>query len=142
MGFGDKFKDLAKQAQDAVAERKEQITEAVDRASVAADTRTGGKYSEKIAKVGKKAEEVVEKLSGDREADGDAAGSAAETAGSAVPDTPAAAAAETPAAAAAETPAAAAAETPAAAAAETPAAAAEEPPAKPRPDATGFPDFG
>jgi hypothetical protein len=140
MGFGDKFKDLAKQAQDAVAERKEQITEAVDRASVAADTRTGGKYSEKIAKVGKKAEEVVEKLSGDREADGDAAGSAAETAGSAVPDTPAAAAAETPAAGAAETTTAAAAETPAAAA-ETPAAE-EEPPAKPRPDATGFPDFG
>jgi hypothetical protein len=150
MGFGDKFKDLAKQAQDAVAERKEQITEAVDRASVAADTRTGGKYSDKIAKVGKKAEQVVEKLSGDREADGDAAVSGADAAGSAGPDTPAAAAAETPAAAGAETPAAAAgaetptaagAETPAAAGAETPAAS-EEPPAKPRPDATGFPDFG
>jgi hypothetical protein len=140
MGFGDRFKDLAKQAQDAVAERKEQITEAVDRASVAADTRTGGKYSEKIAKVGKKAEEVVEKLSGDREADGDAAGSAAETAGSAGPETPAAGATETTTAGAAETTTAGAAETPDAAA-DTPAAE-EEPPAKPRPDATGFPDFG
>lgn len=68
MGFGDRFKDLAKQAQDAVAERKEQITGAVDRAGVAADARTKGKYSDKIAKVGQKAEQVVEKLSGDREA--------------------------------------------------------------------------
>jgi nitrogen-specific signal transduction histidine kinase len=62
MGFGDKFKDLAKQAQDAVAEHKEQIAEAVDRASVVADERTGGKYTEKISKVGQKAEQVVEKL--------------------------------------------------------------------------------
>ncbi|HWF24818.1 MAG TPA: antitoxin [Solirubrobacteraceae bacterium] len=123
MGFGDKFKDLAKQAQDAVAERKEQITEAVDRASVAADARTGGKYSDRIAKVGKKAEQVVEKLSGDREAGADAAGADAAGAGGASAETPAAAA-EPPAAAA------------------EPPAAGEEPPAKPRPDATGFPDFG
>jgi len=67
MGFGDKFKDLAKQAQDAVAERKEQITEAVDRASVVADERTGGKYSDKIAKVGQKAGQVVEKLGGEQD---------------------------------------------------------------------------
>ena len=62
MGFGDKFKDLAKQAQDAVAERKDQIAEAVDRATVVADKRTGGKYTDKIAKVGQKATVVVEKL--------------------------------------------------------------------------------
>jgi hypothetical protein len=67
MGFGDKFKDLAKQAQDAVAERKEQISEVVDRASVAADQRTGGKYTDKIAKVGQKAERVVEKVGGERD---------------------------------------------------------------------------
>lgn len=65
MGFGDKFKDLAKQAQDAVAERKDQIAEAVDRASVVADQRTGGKYSDKIAKVGQKAHGVVEKVAGE-----------------------------------------------------------------------------
>jgi hypothetical protein len=135
MGFGDKFKDLAKQAQDAVAERKEQITEAVDRASVAADARTGGKYSDRIAKVGKKAEQVVEKLSGDREAGADAAGADAAGADAAG----AGGASAEPPAAAAEPPAAAA--EPPAAAAEPPAAG-EEPPAKPRPDATGFPDFG
>jgi hypothetical protein len=68
MGFGDKFKDLAKQAQDAVAERKEQISGAVDRATVVADQRTGGKYSEQIAKAGQKATGVVEKLAGDTDA--------------------------------------------------------------------------
>lgn len=65
MALGDKFKDLAKQAQDAVAEHKEQITGAVERATVVADQRTGGKYTDKIAKVGQKAEKAVEKLSGD-----------------------------------------------------------------------------
>ncbi|HWC86416.1 MAG TPA: antitoxin [Solirubrobacteraceae bacterium] len=78
MAFGDKFKDLAKQAQDAVAERKEKITGAVDRAGVAADARTGGKYSDKIAKVSQKAEQVVEKLSGDREAGAEPGSAAAE----------------------------------------------------------------
>ena len=132
MGFGDKFKDLAKQAQDAVAERKEQITEAVDRASVAADARTGGKYSEQIAKVGKKAEQVVEKLSGEREAGGEAAGAGAETAAGAG-GTAAGTGAQT--AAGADTAPGAGAET-------TVDGAGEDPPAKPRPDATGFPDFG
>jgi hypothetical protein len=83
MGFGDKFKDLAKQAQDAVAEHKEQITQAVDRASVAADQRTGGKYSDKIAKVGQKAERAVEKLGGDQGARGEAPAPGSETAGEA-----------------------------------------------------------
>ena len=83
MGFGDKLKDLAKQAQGAVAEHKEQITQAVDRASVAADQRTGGKYSEKIAKVGQKAERVVEKLGGDQDAPGAAPAPGPEAAGDA-----------------------------------------------------------
>jgi MT0933-like antitoxin protein len=69
MGFGDKFKDLAKQAQGAVAERKEQIAGAVDRASVVADQKTGGKYSEQIAKAGQKATGVVEKLAGETDTD-------------------------------------------------------------------------
>ena len=71
MGFGDKFKDLAKQAQEAVADRKEQITEVVDRASVAADQRTGGKYTDKIAKFGQKAEQVVEKVGADPDGSGE-----------------------------------------------------------------------
>jgi translation elongation factor EF-Ts len=69
MGFGDKFKELAKQAQDAVAEHKDQITEAVDRASVMADERTQGKYTDKIAKVGQKTGEAVEKLAAGSERD-------------------------------------------------------------------------
>ncbi|MDQ6776932.1 MAG: antitoxin, partial [Actinomycetota bacterium] len=84
MGFGDKFKDLAKQAQEAVAERKDQIAGAVDRASTVADQRTGGKYSEQIAKAGQKATGVVEKLAGDTDASGQApAPGAAEPAGGA-----------------------------------------------------------
>jgi MT0933-like antitoxin protein len=67
MGLGDKFKDLAKQAQGAVSEHKDQISGAVDRASVAADQRTHGKYTDKIAKAGQKAGRVVEKLGGSDE---------------------------------------------------------------------------
>lgn len=83
MGFGDKFKDLAKQAQVTVAEHKEQITAAVDRATVVADQRTGGKYADKIAKVGQKAGHVVEKLSGDRDPDREPTASGQETPGAA-----------------------------------------------------------
>jgi hypothetical protein len=71
MGLGDKFKDLAKQAQGAVAEHKDQITEAVDRASVVADKRTRGKYTDKIAKAGQKAERAVQKLGGSDQEAGD-----------------------------------------------------------------------
>jgi hypothetical protein len=62
MGFSDKLKGLAKQAQDAVAEHKDQISEAVDRASVLADEKTHGKYSAKIIKANAKAGEAVEKM--------------------------------------------------------------------------------
>jgi translation elongation factor EF-Ts len=62
MGLGDKFKNLTKQAQDAVVEHKDQIHDAVDRASVAADQQTRGKYTAKIAKVGQKTGEAVDKF--------------------------------------------------------------------------------
>jgi translation elongation factor EF-Ts len=71
MGFGDKFKDLAKQAQDTLSEHKDQIHEAVDAASVAADEKTHGKYTDKIAKIGQKASEAVEKASGSDAAAGE-----------------------------------------------------------------------
>jgi translation elongation factor EF-Ts len=64
MGLGDTFKDLAKQAQEAVAQHKDEIHDAVDRASVAADQKTHGKYTDKIAKVSQKAGEAVDKVSG------------------------------------------------------------------------------
>ncbi len=64
MGLGDKVKNLAKQAQDAVAEHKDQIHGAVDAVSVAADRRTKGKYTDKISKAGKKAGDAVDRLGG------------------------------------------------------------------------------
>jgi hypothetical protein len=67
MALGDKFKNLAKQAQDAVVEHKDQIHGAVDSVSVAADRRTRGKYTDKIAKMGQKAGHAVDKLGGDEE---------------------------------------------------------------------------
>lgn len=62
MGFRDRFNDLAKQAKDAVTEHQDQIREAVENVSVAADDKTHGKYSAKIAKVGEKASAAVDKL--------------------------------------------------------------------------------
>jgi MT0933-like antitoxin protein len=62
MGLGDKFKNLTKQAQDAVAEHKDEIHDAVDRVSAAADQQTRGKYTAKIAKAGQKAGEAVDKF--------------------------------------------------------------------------------
>jgi hypothetical protein len=62
MGFKDRFNDLAKQAKDAVAEHQEQIHEAVEHVSVAADEKTHGKYTAKIAKVGEKASAAVDKI--------------------------------------------------------------------------------
>jgi hypothetical protein len=70
MGLGDKFKNLAKQAQESVAEHKDQIHEAVDAVSVAADRKTHGKHTAKIAKFGQKATDAVERLGGD-DAEGD-----------------------------------------------------------------------
>lgn len=62
MGLSDKFKDLTKQAQGAVAEHKDQIHEAVDAVSVAADRKTRGKHTAKIAKMGEKAGKAVDKF--------------------------------------------------------------------------------
>jgi hypothetical protein len=77
MGLGDKFKDLAKQAQDSVAEHKDQLHEAVDAVSVAADRKTHGKHTAKIAKFGQKATDAVDRLSTDDAAPDDTPASAA-----------------------------------------------------------------
>ncbi len=63
MAFTDKLKNLTKQAQEAVAENKDKLHEAVEAASAMADEKTHGKYSDKIAKYGQKADEALEKLS-------------------------------------------------------------------------------
>jgi hypothetical protein len=62
MGLGDKFKDLAKQAQDSVAEHKEQLQGAVEAASVAANRKTKGRHTDKIARMGQKASDALDRL--------------------------------------------------------------------------------
>jgi MT0933-like antitoxin protein len=62
MGLGDKFKQLTKQAQDLAVEHREQLHDAVDVASVAADRRTRGKHSAKIAKAGDKAAAAIDRF--------------------------------------------------------------------------------
>jgi hypothetical protein len=81
MGFGDKFKNLANQAKEAVAEHAEQLHEAVETASVAVNEQTGGKYANKIMKVGQKAGDLIDKQA--------AAGGAEEPPAGAAPAAPA-----------------------------------------------------
>ncbi|MGO9789371.1 MAG: antitoxin [Solirubrobacteraceae bacterium] len=89
MAFSDKFKNLTKQAQEAVAEHKEKIHDAVDAVSVAADEKTHGKYTAKIAKYGQKATEAVEKLSGEATPDAGVSGDAGASTSPRVADAPA-----------------------------------------------------
>jgi MT0933-like antitoxin protein len=80
MGLTDRLKDLKGKAEDAVVERQDQIHQAVQKASAAADRRTGGKYHEKIEKVGDKAVGLVDSLkqSGEQAAAEEAAGEGSE----------------------------------------------------------------
>ena len=67
MGLGDKLKGLTKQAQDAVAEHRDQIQDAVGVAGAAVDRKTRGKHTAKIAKMGQKAEDAIDRFTGDDE---------------------------------------------------------------------------
>lgn len=62
MGFADKLKDFTKQAQDAVAEHSDQLHDAVDAVGDAADRKTHRKHSAKIAKVGQKAGQAIDRF--------------------------------------------------------------------------------
>ena len=64
MGLADRLKDLTKKAEDTAVEHKDQIHQAVQKAEVTADQRTGGKYHEQIHKAGAKAESLVDELDG------------------------------------------------------------------------------
>jgi MT0933-like antitoxin protein len=66
MGLRDKFTDLRKQAEETVAQHKDEIQGAMETAGAAVDEKTHGKYTDKIAKYGQKASSAVEKF-GDRE---------------------------------------------------------------------------
>jgi hypothetical protein len=61
--FGDKLKDLRNQAQEAVAENRDKIHEAVDVVSTTVDQKTGGKHTAKIAKFGEQAGAAVDRFS-------------------------------------------------------------------------------
>jgi hypothetical protein len=65
MGLGDKFKNLARQAQDSVAEHKDQLQGAVEAVGVAADRKTKGRHSDKIARMGQKASDALDRLGDD-----------------------------------------------------------------------------
>ncbi len=62
MGFGDKLKGLRNQAQQAVAENKDKIQDAVQVVGEAANNKTHGKYAMKIAQVGEKVTGSVDKF--------------------------------------------------------------------------------
>jgi hypothetical protein len=81
--FGDKLKDLRKQAQDAVAENRDKIHEAVDVVSTTVDQKTGGKHTAKIAKFGEQADAAVDRFS---ENDDETRGGEPRAAGSPPPD--------------------------------------------------------
>lgn len=80
MGLTDRFKDLKSKAEDAVLEHSEQIHGAVEKATTVADQRTGGKYRERIHKVGAKADNLVDSLKDTDAQDTDAQDTAAQTA--------------------------------------------------------------
>ena len=66
MGFLDKLKKTAKQAQDKAedfaAEHSEQIEKGIDAAAKFADKRTKGKHGDKIQSGAEKAKQLVDKL--------------------------------------------------------------------------------
>jgi hypothetical protein len=68
MGLGDKFKTLAKQAQDSAAEHKDQLQGAVEAVTVAADRKTKGRHTDKIARMGQKASDALDRLGDDEPA--------------------------------------------------------------------------
>ena len=79
MKFGDKLKDLRKQAQDAVADNRDKIHDAVNVVSNTVDQKTGGKHTDKIAKFGEQAGAAVDRFS---ETDDEAGGTSSDAAGS------------------------------------------------------------
>jgi hypothetical protein len=62
MGIADKLKSITRRAEDAAAEHQDQLLNAVEKAEVAADEQTGGKYHDQISKAGAKAEGYVKGL--------------------------------------------------------------------------------
>ncbi len=68
MGFGDKFKDLKKQAQKSVAEHRDQIDDAVGVVGMTVDKKTKGRHTQRIAKFGQKTSQAVDKFADEEQA--------------------------------------------------------------------------
>lgn len=81
MGIRDRLKDLTGKAKDSAAEHKQQVEQTLEKAALAADQRTGGKYHDQIAKAETRAEEYVQKLETPARADQDQDTSRTEPAG-------------------------------------------------------------
>jgi ElaB/YqjD/DUF883 family membrane-anchored ribosome-binding protein len=78
VGLGDTLKGFRKKAEDAAVEHKDQIHETVQKAEVAADQRTGGKYHDQIQQAAGKVDTFVEGLDAtDGKAVGEEAGGGA-----------------------------------------------------------------
>jgi hypothetical protein len=65
MGFLDKAKKLAGQAEKVAADHKDQVKAGLDKAEDLANKATKGKYKDKIANAGEKADGFVDKLDKD-----------------------------------------------------------------------------
>jgi ElaB/YqjD/DUF883 family membrane-anchored ribosome-binding protein len=65
MGISDRLKQLTNKAENTAAEHKHQIKEAVEKAEVTADQRSGGKYHDRIADAAAKAQAYVDRLEPD-----------------------------------------------------------------------------
>lgn len=79
------FSDLTKKAQDAAVEHNDKLRQAVQKAQVAADQRTGGMYREQIRRAAERADAFVVGL---KPSDGDSV--AGDTRSDGPPDPPAA----------------------------------------------------
>jgi hypothetical protein len=87
MGLRDKITGLRDQAQEAVAEHKDQIQGAMENAGAAVDRKTHGKYTDKIAKYGQKASDAVDKFGGEASDEPGTAAPGTGAPGTAAPET-------------------------------------------------------
>lgn len=62
MSISDTARRLAAKAQAYAAGNKDKIEQGVQKATQAADAKTGGKYHDQISKAGQKADEYLDKL--------------------------------------------------------------------------------
>ncbi len=140
MGLGDKFKTMAKQAQDAVAEHKDKLQETVETVGVAVNEKTQGKYASHIAKIGDKANQTIEKVGSDDSVPA-APPSVADSPAASFADSPAPSFADSPAPAVSDSPGPSFADSPVT---DSPSAVDTGPDASPsdtQPSGDGFPSF-